>query len=125
MDVLNTFGGPKPDKAVVEAELMRLGSEVKTVQQVFANMDLNDSGYIDLTEFRDCCEMLGIPFKSDKHAKAEFDKVDANGNGKIDEKEFVAWWQKDGTLQDKLANKFKFAVDKAGSGSESRGAAFG
>jgi len=125
MDVLNTFGGPKPDKAVVEAELMRLGSEVKTVQQVFANMDLNDSGYIDLTEFRDCCEMLGIPFKSDKHAKAEFDRVDANGNGKIDEKEFVAWWQKDGTLQDKLANKFKFAVDKAGSGSESRGAAFG
>jgi len=125
VDVLNTFGGPKPDMAAVEAELKRSGKEVKTVQQVFANMDLGKTGYIDLTEFRDCCEMLGIPFKSDKDAKKAFDRVDANGNGKIDENEFVNWWKKDDRLKDKLANKFKFAVDKAGSGPESRGAAFG
>jgi len=125
MDVLDTFGGPKPCKAAMEEELVRLGTEVKTVQQVFVNMDLGNTGYIDLTEFRDCCEMLDIPFKSSQDAKAEFDRVDTNGNGKIDEKEFVDWWQKDSRLKDKLADKFKFAVDKAGSGPESRGAAFG
>jgi len=125
LEVLGTFGGPVPDKEAVEKERLRLFEEVKSVQGVFSTLDSGKTGYIDLTEFADCCKILGIPFASDKDAKKMFEQIDLNRNGKIDEHEFMTWWEKDSGLKTKLANKFKFAVEKVGTGPESRGAAFG
>lgn len=116
--VLNTFGGPIPDKAAAELELTK---ELNTVREVFEKMDLGSTGYIDLTEFMDCCTMLGMPFTNQQKAKKAFDAIDLKGDGKIDEDEFVAWWKKGGGLQAQIANKLKFKATK----DTSVGAAFG
>jgi glycerol-3-phosphate dehydrogenase len=118
LDVLATFGGPIPNRAAAELELFQ---EVKNVRDVFEKMDLGNTGYVDLTEFQDCCTMLGIPFKNHGQAKKAFDSIDLNHAGKIDEAEFVAWWKKGGRLQDQIASKLRFRATKE----RSTGAAFG
>lgn len=118
LEVLATFGGPIPDKA---AAALELSQEVKNVRQVFEKMDLGNTGYIDLTEFMDCCTMLEMPFKNRETAKKAFETIDLNADGKIDENEFVAWWEKGGNLQAQIANKLKFKATKE----TSVGAAFG
>ena len=112
-EALSNFGGTIPDPKYVQST----EQQVNTVREVFERMDLGGNGFIDLTEFKDCCEMLGIPFKSHKQAKKEFDMIDRNRNGKIDENEFVEWWyQSRSQLRSKLANKFKFTADSKGGG---------
>ena len=118
LEVLATFGGPIPDKAAATLELKQ---EVKNVREVFEKMDLGHTGYIDLTEFMDCCTMLGLPFKDQQNAKKAFETIDLNADGKIDEDEFVAWWKKGGNLQAQIANKLKFKATE----DTSVGAAFG
>lgn len=116
--VLATFGGPIPDKAAAALELSK---EVKNVREVFEKMDLSNNGYIDFTEFTDCCTMLGMPFKNEQAAKKAFQSIDLNADGKIHEDEFVAWWKKGGNLQAQIANKLKFKATE----DTSVGAAFG
>ena len=72
---LQNFGGNIPDHKYIEAT----ESQAKTVRDVFVKMDLGGNGFIDLTEFIDCCAMLGIPFKNRKDAKKVFDTIDKNG----------------------------------------------
>jgi len=119
--ILATFGGPIPDENAIQTML----TNVKSIHEVFQTMDTGKTGYIDLTEFVDGCKMLDMPFASNVEAKKAFDKIDLNNNGRITEEEFQTFWEKDSGLKTKLANKFKFAVDKMGTGPESRGAAFG
>mmetsp|Transcript_17911 Transcript_17911/g.44271 ORF Transcript_17911/g.44271 Transcript_17911/m.44271 type:complete len:769 (-) Transcript_17911:1995-4301(-) len=118
LEVLGTFGGPIPDKA---AAALELSAEVQNVREVFEKLDLGGTGYIDLIEFMDCCTMLGVSFKNREKAKKAFKSIDLNADGKIDEDEFVAWWEKGGNLQAQIANKFKFKATKE----TSVGAAFG
>ena len=54
----------------------------------FAGLDLNGDGYISLEEWTIHYKCLGI---DPKHAKASFDAMDTNGNGKVSYKEFVAY----------------------------------
>eukprot|EP00593_Proboscia_inermis_P000975 CAMPEP_0171296668 /NCGR_PEP_ID=MMETSP0816-20121228/5373_1 /TAXON_ID=420281 /ORGANISM="Proboscia inermis, Strain CCAP1064/1" /LENGTH=74 /DNA_ID=CAMNT_0011770309 /DNA_START=3 /DNA_END=227 /DNA_ORIENTATION=- len=72
-------------------------------------------------------EALGFPFKSSDEASATFRHMDNNGNGRITESEFIAWWvnEKDDELRKKLGEQFKFSGDKLGNGSGSRGVMFG
>ena len=35
---------------------------------------------------------LGFPFRSKAHLEAKFKEIDADGNGKISETEFIEWW---------------------------------
>jgi len=114
LNVLNKFGGTIPHPSYIEAT----EKEAKTVKEVFERMDLGKNGYIDLTEFGDCCKALGIPFKSTQDAKKVFDSIDTKRNGKIDETEFVEWWNKSGdkNLKAKLSEKFKFTAYQAGGG---------
>ena len=112
-DALSNFGGTIPNKRYLQSQT----HTVKTVRDIFWEMDLGGNGFIDLTEFKDCCETLGIPFKTRKEAKKEFDNIDVNQDGKIDENEFVEWWYKSNSrLQLKLADKFKFTAYSKGSG---------
>jgi glycerol-3-phosphate dehydrogenase len=118
LDVLATFGGPIPNRAAAELELFQ---EVKSVREVFEKMDLGNTGYVDLTEFKDCCTMLGMPFKNHREAKRAFNYIDRNHAGKIDEAEFVAWWKKGDRLQGQIASKLRFRATKE----RAAGAAFG
>lgn len=111
LDALDSFGGSIPNKVSDEFH------NVKAVHEVFEKMDLDGSGYIDFTEFKDCCKLLGIPFKSAREAQKAFDSIDSKRNGKIDENEFQAWWHKSNSnFHKKLANKIKFTADAAGGG---------
>jgi len=114
-ELISTFGGSIPNRT--ESTVL----DVTTVRDVFSKLDMGGTKYIDLTEFMDACEMLGMPFKSLKEAKVAFDQIDLNGNGRIDENEFYTWWKKDSRLKSKLANKFKFTGEDV----QSSGTAFG
>ena len=77
--------------------------------------ELDGYGVLHILSKKD--ETLGIPFKTRKEAKKEFDNIDVNQDGKIDENEFVEWWYKSNSrLQLKLADKFKFTAYSKGSG---------
>ena len=113
MDALASFGGTIPNKDWLEHHETRL----KSVREVFEAMDLDKTGYIDLTNFMDACEMLGIPFSSWEKAKKVFQTIDRDNNGKIDENEFVDWWyHSNSQLKSQLADKFKFTAASMGGG---------
>jgi deoxyhypusine synthase len=48
--------------------------------------------YIDEEELNKAATMLGFPFRNKEHLKAKFKEIDADGNGKITETEFIEWW---------------------------------
>ena len=122
-DLLNTFGGPYPNKEAVEQNM----KSIHDVRSLFRAMDHNESGYIDFAEFKGVVASLGFPFKNDKQAMRSFKKIDSHADGKITEEEFLSWWKskKADKLKSNLGDKFKLSHDKLGEGAESRGAAFG
>jgi glycerol-3-phosphate dehydrogenase len=121
---LATFGGPYPNKGAVKLDT----STVTDLVDLFRTFDADGTGYIDLAELKDVVKMLGFPFESEKEAERTFKQIDKNGDGKITEDEFVAWWHDDrkkSKLRAKLGEQFKFSADKLGTGPKSRGVGFG
>ena len=86
------------------------------------------NGYIDLEEMVKAADKLGFPFGNDDDARAAFASLDAAGDGRVNESEFIKWWQTKGPddeLRQQLASKFSSRVDKLGSDAQSRGVMFG
>ena len=61
---------PVVDLKALEAKLQRALSNVaasrKELQEVFAQFDENDDGHLSFTEFREMCEVLGLPLSDDE-----------------------------------------------------------
>jgi glycerol-3-phosphate dehydrogenase len=85
-ELIQTFGGAYPNRA---EDRLSFISTVSDVRDLFQTFDVGDTGYIDLTEFKDVAKMLGL---SDDEASRTFKKIDKNKNGKITEDEFIDWW---------------------------------
>ena len=116
--MIASFGGPVPKKTEVKS--------VKTIEEVFHSFDVNKNGYIDYDELKLCMKHFGAPFKNDEEASIAFRAIDTNGDGKITEDEFLAWWNRLKRKQTRtLSDIYRISSDKLGSGSDSRGAAFG
>ena len=59
-------------------------------------------------------QRLGFPFKDQSELHATFAKIDANGNGRVSETEFITWWNgKSDTKRDQLRRELarKYTVD--------------
>ena len=59
--------------------------------EAFRLFDADNNGYISIDEFKYILKMVDSPL-SDKDVKEIFDTFDVSKDGKIDYKEFVAFW---------------------------------
>ena len=117
-EVISQFGGPVPKE--------KEQKPFQTIEQVFHSFDVNKSGYIDYDELKLCMKHFGAPFKDEEEASITFKAIDKNGDGKITEDEFLAWWNRLKRRQTRtMSDIYRISSDKLGSGSDSRGAAFG
>lgn len=117
-EAIAAFGGPIPKKTEQKS--------FKTIEEVFHSFDVNKSGYIDYDELKLCMKHFGAPFKDEEEASITFKSIDKNGDGKITEDEFLSWWNRLQRRQTRtLSDIYRISSDKLGSGSDSRGAAFG
>lgn len=117
-EMIASFGGPVPKKTEHKS--------FQTIEEVFHSFDVNKSGYIDYDELKLCMKHFGAPFKDEEEASITFKAIDKNGDGKITEDEFLAWWTRLQRRQTRtLSDIYRISSDKLGSGSDSRGAAFG
>lgn len=85
-EYLDSYGGrvPKEDELALRLPLH------EDIMQVFAEIDTDGSGFLDLQEVKEMAARLGNPL-SYKKAKAVFDEMDKNKNGKVDVDEFMHW----------------------------------
>ncbi len=117
LNVIENFGGPIPKSQK---------SSIHTIEDLFHSFDVNKSGYIGYDELRLCMKHFGIPFKNEAEALAAFKAIDKNCDGKIDFNEFMRWWNRLRRRETRtLSDVYRLSSDKLGSGSDSRGAAFG
>ncbi len=65
--------------------------EGKTAKRIFKHFDLDGFGTISFKEFAASLETIGCVFPLHE-MQALFNKVDKNGNGKVDYEEFSAWF---------------------------------
>lgn len=118
LEVIGNFGGPVPKNQEQKS--------FQTIEEVFHSFDVNKTGYIDYEELKLCMKHFGAPFKNEEEAQITFNAIDKNSDGKITEDEFLAWWKRLKRNQTKtLSDIYRISSDKLGSGSDSRGAAFG
>ena len=52
------------------------------------------SGYLDEEEIGQAARRLGFPFGSKAELQAAFQRLDADGNGRITLEEFCDWWNR-------------------------------
>jgi glycerol-3-phosphate dehydrogenase len=87
-DYIGQFGGPIADKTGSTLS----AATFTDLHETFLKIDIDGSGYIDEEELNKAATMLGFPFRNKEHLKAKFKEIDADGNGKITETEFIEWW---------------------------------
>jgi hypothetical protein len=67
----------------------------KTTQAMFAELDQQNNGYLDITAIEQLCGQMGRSLKAADLESARAD-MDADNNGMVDFAEFDAWWQVNG-----------------------------
>ena len=74
------------DLLFAKLNLSEMEGREQTLQRIFKEMDSDESGVIDLSEFETCVQLL----RMDICAQTEFDRVDTNKSGGLDYGEFRA-----------------------------------
>lgn len=68
---------------------------MQDVKSAFEEFDEDGNGQIDLAEFRELVERLGVELEP-AEAEELFDTIDVDETGLIDFAEFEAWWTTSG-----------------------------
>lgn len=114
---LEVYGGRIP----VEDDLHVRLPTLEEAMDVFREIDVDGSGFIDITEVKDMAIRLGQPLPEDR-AKSIFDNMDKNRDGKVSAEEFMQWYSNEETKEgiksyfhQKILKLFK-EIDTDGSG---------
>jgi glycerol-3-phosphate dehydrogenase len=122
---LSEFGSAVPCPSAEEkAELS--APTATDLSSIFATLDLDGNGYIDLQEFKRAAMQIGCPFSDTAEAQRAFDEIDTHRDGRISEDDFIEWWSvtgPDDALRRRLSGKMQMTLDKLGS--DARGVMFG
>ena len=92
-EALDKMGKGNEDTLTSE-EFLQFMTELNNPNNIvdaFRLFDADNNGYISIDEFKYILKMVDSPL-SDKDVKEIFDTFDVSRNGKIDYKEFVAFW---------------------------------
>jgi hypothetical protein len=96
--VPSSFKEEEDEEEGGEYEMEGSDSQNVSIQAAFDKYDVDESGFIDIMEFRSLLEDLGIVFSSkdaDKMLHEAFRRVDKDMNGQVSFSEFSIWWRKD------------------------------
>ena len=113
LDFIGTFGGPLADKSSAMLRAATKGD----VAAIFAEIDIDNSGYLDRAEVAAAADHLGFPLDEASLAKA-FADMDQNGDNQVTLDEFTNWWNADAdnVLRDALTTEMALSLEKAQSG---------
>ena len=92
-EALDKMGKGNEDTLTSE-EFLQFMTELNNpnnIIEAFRLFDADNNGYISIDEFKYILKMVDSPL-SDKDVKEIFDTFDVSKDGKIDYKEFVAFW---------------------------------
>ena len=92
-ETLDKMGKGNEDTLTSE-EFLQFMTELNNPNNIvdaFRLFDADNNGYISIDEFKYILKMVDSPL-SDKDVKEIFDTFDVSRDGKIDYKEFVAFW---------------------------------
>ena len=92
-EALDKMGKGNEDTLTSE-EFIQFMTELNNPNNIvdtFRHFDADNNGYISIDEFKYILKMVDSPL-SDKDVKEIFDTFDVSRDGKIDYKEFVAFW---------------------------------
>ena len=92
-EALDKMGKGNEDTLTSE-EFLQFMTELNNpnnIIEAFRLFDADNNGYISIDEFKYILKMVDSPL-SDKDVKEIFDTFDVSRDGKIDYKEFVAFW---------------------------------
>ena len=92
-EALDKMGKGNEDTLTLE-EFIQFMTELNNpnnIVEAFRLFDADNNGYISIDEFKYILKMVDSPL-SDKDVKEIFDTFDVSRDGKIDYKEFVAFW---------------------------------
>ena len=92
-EALDKMGKGNEDTLTSE-EFLQFMTELNNpnnIVEAFRLFDADNNGYISIDEFKYILKMVDSPL-SDKDVKEIFDTFDVSRDGKIDYKEFVAFW---------------------------------
>ena len=92
-EALDKMGKGNEDTLTSE-EFLQFMTELNNPNNIvdaFRLFDADNNGYISIDEFKYILKMVDSPL-SDKDVKEIFDTFDVSKDGKIDYKEFVAFW---------------------------------
>ena len=77
---------------------------------IFVALDADVTGYLDATEIREAFAVLFNKTLSDKDFDKVYQKMDKNGDGTVNFKEFKNWFKKHKKMKKKLVEKTKLRV---------------
>ena len=80
------------------------GDDVHKAMKLFIVFERSDSGVLSFNEFKEAIREMGLDPSSDQ-LKRLFDRVDTDGNGKIDFEEFLKLFSQVGKKQEKGGNQ--------------------
>lgn len=81
------------DSADAPTQTLRIMADVNlTAMKLFAELDTDGSGYLDLDEVAKLSQMLGVNATRSEVQKA-FAEMDNDANGEVSFEEFQRWWQ--------------------------------
>lgn len=77
------------DNNVLERLRVIIAASTKSIEQIFNEFDEDGNGYVTLVEFRNAIRRLGLGITS-REIDTLMQRIDTNGDGKIDYQEFAA-----------------------------------
>ena len=75
----------------ISVKVLILEVDELLIKERFAQIDINDDGYITLSEFSSLVRCFGVAL-STKEALAAFRSLDTDNDNLISENQFLDWW---------------------------------